>query len=1078
MNFKVFSGILIAFLILGVISGAGANLLGKVETTGVRALVANASSEENANSPLIDVETFPNSGNAAIGNVEKARIAEHKITQFELEELKSRVGVYVKGRDYNQLINGYGTGLRPPTDDEWAKIAESAYVVDSVTYQSSPPSVDQSAKPWFPPIGNQDGEGSCTAWAVGYYVKTFQEAKEHAWNFSGAAWEGGYSGHPTLSYQNRIISPDFIYHLINNGVDSGSSFYGAIQLVCFIGACSWEKMPYNPADHTTWPSEEAWTEAPLYRGNSSGYQYMNVNTDLGLANLKNWIASDHLAVIGVDASKYSGLTSADMWTLDNYVNPSVNHANTIVGYDDNIAYTENGQLRYGAFKIANSWGVGGWENVNDGFYWISYEVMKQRVEYCMFYYDLVGYKPELAATFRISHDKRNECGITVGLGNPSAPIVTKTFSQYIFGGSVPFCSNNILFDITEFKNYVPTIYNQSYFLKVYDGGSSTVGTISKFAVEYADSMDTPRQTVNGNYVYLNVALPLLETTWTDERLVNSDQDSLDQKIAMATDSSGNMYVAYADRGSLNLTEIFVRKSSDGGVTWPFLVGVWDYHNLGYPSIAIDPYNNEIYVAFEREWVSNDHDVFVLRFVDGTWSCSPVANTLGSDDRFPSITCEYQYGSANWQYISYEYVYNNNDRDLMFAKSTDHGATWAVTKLHGDWPDYNVHAQTSITNAEGNIYIAYKWGADYDSLCEIRVERSTDFGGTWTQFSDVDGLPNDCQFPSIAATHGGDAVVVGFQYKWSASDVDIWYSYSTNKGSTWTKQQPLFISGLEDEKSLALVVDGEGMQTQDVRGYIHAVCKVGRYAKYRATDYSQPTNWSTPKTISDGWIGKGLAITARPTNGTYYPYATWTDSRTKNIYFSTSVETPLIVAISPTYVRMYVGQSQTFSSSVSGGTPPYAYQWYLNDTAVPGATGSSWTFTPRSTGNYKVYLWVTDDLKIKAKSNVVSDVFVCSLHLLLTVEPNQATYMPNQPVTFAVSVLNQLNPSLDATLTLTVTGPGNYYFFDFQRITVAADSVDECSFDWKAPDAAGTYVVEVSLIPPRLTAYDAVWLEVA
>lgn len=868
-----------------VISGAGANLLGKVEATGVRALVANASSWENANSPLIDVETFPNSSNVAIGNVEEVRIAEHKITQSELEELKSRVGVYVEERNYNQLVGGYGTGLRPPTDDEWAKIAESAYVVDNVSYQSSPPSVDQSAKPWFPPIGNQDGEGSCTAWAVGYYVKTFQEAKEHAWNFSGAAWEGGYSGHPTLSYQNRIISPDFIYHLINNGVDSGSSFYGAIQLVCFIGACSWEKMPYNPADHTTWPSEEAWTEAPLYRGNSSGYQYMNVNTDLGLANLKNWIASDHLAVIGVDASKYSGLTSADMWTLDNYVNPSVNHANTIVGYDDNVAYTENGQTRYGAFKVANSWGVGGWENVNDGFYWISYEAMKQRVGYCMFYYDLVGYKPELAATFRISHEKRNECDITVGLGNPSAPTITKSFSQYIFGGSIPFCSNNILFDITEFKNYVPTIYNQLYFLKVYDEGSSTVGSISKFAVEYADSMDTPRQTVNGNYIYLNVTLPLLETTWTDERLVNLDQDSVDQKIAMATDSSGNVYVAYADRGSLNLTEIFVRKSSDGGVTWPFLVGVWDYHNLGYPSIAIDSYNNEIYVAFEREWVSNDHDVFVLRFVNGTWSLSSVANIAGEDDRFPSITCEYQYGSGNWQYISYEYVYNNDDRDLMFAKSTDHGATWAVTKLHGDWPDYNVHAQTSITNAEGNIYIAYKWGADYDSLCEIRVERSTDFGGTWTQFSDVDGLPNDCQFPSIAATHGGDAVVVGFQYKWSASDIDIWYSYSTNKGSTWTKGQALFTSGLEDEKSLALVVDGEGTQTQDVRGYIHAVCKVGRYAKYRATTYSQPTNWSTPKTISDGWIGKGLAITVRSVNDTYYPNAAWTDARTKNIYSS-------------------------------------------------------------------------------------------------------------------------------------------------------------------------------------------------
>jgi len=960
LNFKVFSGILIAFLILGVISGVGTNLLGKVEAEGAHVAdshAANASSKENANSPLIGVETFPSNSNVAKGNVEEVGIAEHKITRFELEELKSRVGVYVEGRDYNQMIDGYGTGLRPPTDDEWARIAESAYVVDSVTYQSSPPSVDQSAKPWFPPIGNQGGEGSCTAWAVGYYVKTYQEAKEHAWNFSGATWEGGSSGYPTQSYQKKIISPDFIYHLINNGVDSGSYFSDAIQLVCFIGASSWEKMPYNSADHTTWPSEEAWTEAPLYRGNSSGYQYMNVSTSTGLANLKNWIASDHLAIIGVDANKYSSLTSADMWTLDNYVNPSVNHANTIVGYDDNIAFTENGQLRYGAFKIANSWGVGGWENVIDGFYWISYEAMKQRVGYCMFYYDLVGYKPELAATFRISHDKRNECEITVGLGNPSAPTIAKMFSQYVFGGSVPFCSNNILFDITEFKNYVPTIYNQLYFLKVYDGGSSTVGSISKFAVEYADSMDAPRQTVNGNYVYLNVTLPLLETTWTEERLVNLDQDSVDQKIAMATDSSGNMYVAYADYGSLNLTEIFVRKSSDGGATWPLLVGVLDYHDLGYPSIAIDPYKNEIYVAFEREWSSNDHDIFVLRFVNGTWSLSSVANIMGEDDRFPSITCEYQYGSGNWQYISYEYVYNNDDRDLMFAKSQDNGATWSIKKLHGDWPDGNVYSQTSITNAEGNVYIAYKWGADYNSVCEIRVERSIDYGSTWTQFSDVDGLPNDCQFPSIAATHGGDAVMVGFQYKWSASDVDIWYSYSANKGSTWTKGQTLFTSGLEDEKSLTLVVDGEGTQTQNVRGYIHAVCKVGRYAKYRATYYSQLTNWSTPKTISDRWIGKGLAITVRSVNDIYYSNAAWTDTRTKNIYSSSKG----LLIIDQAFVsdgRCDVGNKQTVGFHAKwahNGSAIIEGNIYINETGyVTNETG--WTIFNVSYDSVGKRLW--------------------------------------------------------------------------------------------------------------------------
>ena len=48
---------------------------------------------------------------------------------------------------------------------------------------------------------------------------------------------------------------------------------------------------------------------------------------------------------------------------------------------------------------------------------------------------------------------------------------------------------------------------------------------------------------------------------------------------------------------------------------------------------------------------------------------------------------------------------------------------------------------------------------------------------------------------------------------------------------------------------------------------------------------------------------------------------------------------------------------------------------------------------------------------------------------------------------------------------------------FQRIRVAADTVSEYGFGWVIPDVAGTYVVEVGLVPPQLTAYDTVWLEV-
>jgi len=403
------------------------------------------------------------------GNNEQAIIVEHKISSFELEELRWKLGVREEGKNYNLIIDGRGTGLRPPAEEEWAEIADKAYVVEKILLnqpEDPPSSIDHTVNPWFPPIGDQDGEGSCTTWAVGYYTKTFQEAKEHGWNLTEAEWLGGYLGYPTPAYQDKIMSPDFIYHLINGGVDMGSSFYDAINIVCTIGASSWEKMPYVPSDHSSWPSEEAWREAPLYRGNSSGLEFLELNTDDDITSLKNWIASDHLAVIAVDANKYDFLTSGDMWTLDNYVVTELNHANTVVGYDDNTYYTEQGELRQGAFKIANSWGVGGWEKIADGCYWISYEAMKQRLGYpCMFYGDRIGYDPKLVASFEIDHSERRECDVLIGMGNHSNPLAAKSFSDLTDGGDFPFCSNNIVFDITEFQDAVPTVLNQSFFMR-------------------------------------------------------------------------------------------------------------------------------------------------------------------------------------------------------------------------------------------------------------------------------------------------------------------------------------------------------------------------------------------------------------------------------------------------------------------------------------------------------------------------------------------------------------------------------------------------------------------------------------
>jgi len=73
----------------------------------------------------------------------------------------------------------------------------------------------------------------------------------------------------------------------------------------------------------------------------------------------------------------------------------------------------------------------------------------------------------------------------------------------------------------------------------------------------------------------------------------------------------------------------------------------------------------------------------------------------------------------------------------------------------------------------------------------------------------------------------------------------------------------------------------------------------------------------------------------------------------------TIKPPLSVSISPFSASLLVGQSVTFTSTVSGGYSPYGYQWYLGGAPVSGETSSSWTFTPTASGIYYVYLKVTD-----------------------------------------------------------------------------------------------------------------------
>jgi len=472
-------------------------------------LLKNGRLSKNALLPMIMVLFIS-------GLFAQTRMELRKMTDHEFYRFKQKTGVYKEGENYNTKINGYGTGLRPPTEKDWTRIKDASILIDYQKYQDGvlPASHDNSATIWFPPIGNQDGEGSCVCWACGYYTKTFQEAREHNWDLSGCSWEGGYYGYPSAAYQDMIFTPDFIYHQVNDGDDNGSYYSDNMDLLADIGCCSWGKMPYDPQNSTSWPSEAAWRQAPLYRS-QTGFAYFPVNSDAGIEALKELLASQNLAVISINANYYDQLTSNDLWTIDHYNPTSTNHANTIVGYDDNYGpYIEDGNAnRFGAFKVANSWGTGSWENVDDGFLYVSYECMKQRIEYVYFYENQINYDPELVAILEISHNYRGECDIQFGVGSENSPYMTKKLNDdyNCNGGDHPFPSNPIILDVTEF---IPSMTGppDNFYASVYDGGYSATGTINSFSIERYDnyqsgvpsaiysSSETPMSTTNNEEV--------------------------------------------------------------------------------------------------------------------------------------------------------------------------------------------------------------------------------------------------------------------------------------------------------------------------------------------------------------------------------------------------------------------------------------------------------------------------------------------------------------------------------------------------------------------------------------------------
>jgi outer membrane protein assembly factor BamB len=187
-------------------------------------------------------------------------------------------------------------------------------------------------------------------------------------------------------------------------------------------------------------------------------------------------------------------------------------------------------------------------------------------------------------------------------------------------------------------------------------------------------------------------------------------------------------------------------------------------------------------------------------------------------------------------------------------------------------------------------------------------------------------------------------------------------------------------------------------------------------------------------------------TFTPTSaGSVTVYLTVTDSAsavaTSNIV-SVTVNGPLSITVAPSSATIGTGQSQLFTSTVSGGTSPFAYQWYLNGAAVPSATSSTWTFTPSSKGSYSIYANVTDNAGFTAKSNIAT---LSVTAVSVTISPTSVTLNVGQSQLFTSSVSGGASP------------------YSYQWSLNGASVLGATSSSWAfPPPSAGSYTIYVKV----------------
>ena len=208
-----------------------------------------------------------------------------------------------------------------------------------------PPQVDLSSR--FPRPGDQGQQGSCTAWATGYALRSYYEGRQR---------------NSTSFNAEQIASPAAIYNRLRNfdgNCDNGTSISAALSLLKDEGAPPLSLFPYSENNCSRRPDPTVARAASQFR--IRGWRAIDQGK---LDDVKGQLYAGNPVVFGLNISQSFHRVRGTAIYDDVEAPRQGGHAMVLVGYDESRQ----------AFKLINSWGTR-WGD--EGFGWVSYRAVAQ-----------------------------------------------------------------------------------------------------------------------------------------------------------------------------------------------------------------------------------------------------------------------------------------------------------------------------------------------------------------------------------------------------------------------------------------------------------------------------------------------------------------------------------------------------------------------------------------------------------------------------------------------------------------------------------------------------------------------------